>query len=168
MDWSGDCKFRSGQYLSVHEFVTMAFLSLDICRFNLKSQYKPGSLKKVLGTSEDIVSDANSSTRSFPNSPKQTLVGPIPLHRIPLSNCTSCALNYNLLLTSPSLFIKSFSNLTDPSFSQSSLLGAKGSFKFFKKTFTSFSWSSLIHRSKKVLPNSSAKQILAGLLKAYS
>ncbi len=132
MDWCGDCKFRSCQYLSVHEFVTMAFLSLDICRFNLKSQYKPGSLKKVLGTSEDVVSDAKSSTRSFPHSPKQTLVGPIPLHRIPLQNCTSCALNYNLLLTSPSLFIKSFSNLTDPSFSQSSLLGAKGSSKFFK------------------------------------
>lgn len=117
MDWCGNCKFRSGQYLSVHEFVTMAFLSLEICRFNLKSQYKPGSLKKVLGTSEDVVSDAKSSTRSFPNSPKQTLVGSIPLHRIPLQNCTSCALNYNLLLTSPSLFIKSFSNLTDPSFS---------------------------------------------------
>jgi hypothetical protein len=57
---------ESGQYLSVHEFVTMAFLSLDICRFNLKSQYKPGSLKKVQGTSEDVVSDAKSSTRSFP------------------------------------------------------------------------------------------------------
>jgi hypothetical protein len=129
----------------------MAFLSLDICRFNLK---------KVLGTSEDIVSDANSSTRSFPNSPKQTLVGPIPLHRIPLSNCTSCALNYNLLLTSPSLFIKLFSKTDTSWVTQSLLIGAKGSSQSFNKTQTSFSQSSLRGGAKAHPGNSSAKQIL--------